>query len=392
VIDPFPPSIGYTDPQLEADLVLITHEHPDHNHAQLVRGNPIVVRGLDDRKRVRAIDHVLDRMPNEEKPTWQPAVEIGKHLRPHSGHEIKVTTVPAWHDDERGGDRGANAVFVVDVDGVRIVHCGDLGQFTLTEEQLSALGRVDVLFIPVGGIFTVDGPQAKEIIAQVRPRFAVPIHFQTPALSFNLHGIEPFLEAVGDRWEVDRPRHNTLTVASSKPAADSATRIVVLGYEPWRPEGELVELFANMERASREAQGVFRPLTVHQMSFRPSNGTHTPRWNAEHMMGTQLRFFTQIYSAREPAIAPVHLSPAQMPPDYKPAHPDWTGAEEARQMERAAALVRRFAYLLDGVGLDERMPGSPWTLRRLLQQMERHFDEHTANVKRKFELPDWPQR
>src|SRR5688572_24298605 len=71
VIDPYPPNIGYDDPKLTADLVLITHEHPDHNHAQLVGGNPVVVHGLEDEKRVRAVDHVLDRLPNSAKPTWQ---------------------------------------------------------------------------------------------------------------------------------------------------------------------------------------------------------------------------------------------------------------------------------------------------------------------------------
>jgi L-ascorbate metabolism protein UlaG (beta-lactamase superfamily) len=386
VIDPYPPNIGYEDPKLTADLVLITHEHPDHNHAQIVGGNPVVVHGLEDETHVRAVDHVLDRLPNAAEPTWQANAPTLKT----SGHQVSVTSVPAWHDDEQGGDRGADAIFVVNVDGVRIVHCGDLGQTKLTEEQLAALGRVDVLFVPVGGIYTVDGPQAVEIIAQVRPRFAIPIHFKTPALSFNLHAIEPFLSAVGDRWEIDRPTHNTLAVAKSS-ATDSPTRVVVLAYEPWRPQGELAELFARLDAASRDSQAVFEPLSVNQMNFRPSNGTHTPRWNAEHMMAATPRFLTPIYAQRDPTIPALNLSPQQMPADYKPAHPDWTGAEEARQMERSAALVRRFAYLLDGVELDSQLPRSRWTLRQLLTVMERHFGEHTANVKKKFTLPDWPK-
>jgi L-ascorbate metabolism protein UlaG (beta-lactamase superfamily) len=391
VIDPFPPNIGYTDPQLTADLVLITHEHPDHNHAQLVGGEPVVVHGLENQRQVRAVSHVLDRMPNEEKPTWQSMDEDLNARKSKSGHEITVKTVAAWHDDEQGGDRGANAIFVVDVDGLRIVHCGDFGQTKLTDEQLAALGRVDVLLIPVGGIFTVDGPQAVEIIAQIRPRYAVPLHFKTPALTFDLHGIEPFMDAVGDRWKIDRSGHNTLAVAHVKADSESTTRVVQLAYEPWQPAGELADLLAGMERACRESQEVFQPLSTEQMNFRPSDGTHTPRWNAEHMMAAPLRFFTQIYSQREPAVAPINLSPAQMPPDYKSAHPEWTGAEEARQMERAVALVLRFAYLLDGIALDEPAPGSRWTPRRLLEQMARHFHEHTANVKKKFSLPDWPK-
>jgi hypothetical protein len=145
-----------------------------------------------------------------------------------------------------------------------------------------------------------------------------------------------------------------------------------------------------MERACRDSQEVFAPLSVAQMNFQPANGTHTPRWNAEHMMGRQFLFFSQIYAAIDPTFSAIDLNPAQMPTDYKPAHPDWTGAEEARQMERVSQYVRRFAYLLDGIELDESAPGSRWTLRRLLRQMEAHFDEHTANVQKKFELADWP--
>ena len=60
-------------------------------------------------------------------------------------------------------------------------------------------------------------------------------------------------------------------------------------------------------------------------------------------------------------------------------------------MERVAALVRRFGFLLSGAELDQRAPGSPWPLRRLFQQMQRHYGQHTANVRKKFELPDWPE-
>jgi L-ascorbate metabolism protein UlaG (beta-lactamase superfamily) len=387
VVDPFPPSIGYEDPQLAADLVLITHEHPDHHYDRLVRGDPVIVHGLEDVRRVRAVSHVLDRLPNAEQATWRASAAAGQK----SGHEVNVTSVSSWHDDEQGGARGANAIFVIEVDGVRIVHCGNLGQAKLTPEQLDAFGRVDVLLVPVGGIFTIDGPQAVEIIRQVRPRYAIPLRFKTPALTIGLHSIDPFIEAVGNQWELERSKSNTLAVRNAQADADEATRIAVLNYQPWKPQGELAELLARMRQACRDSRAVFEPLSVSQMNFRPGNGTHTPRWNAEHMMGRELLFFTQIYTAREPAILPIDLNPAQMPPDYKPAHADWTGAEEARQMERADALVQRFAYLLDGVGLDERAPGSRWTLRGLLRQMERHYGEHTANVKKKFELPDWPK-
>lgn len=387
VIDPYGPNIGYGDPELSGDLVLITHEHPDHNHEQLIRGKPIVVHGLEDGNLVRPVRHVLDRLPNEEQASWQPVGESKKQ----SGHGVTVTTVPAWHDDEEGGDRGPVAMFVVDVDGVRIVHCGDLGQSKLRDDQLAALGRVDVLLVPIGGIYTLDGPQAAAIIEQVKPRYAIPLHYKTPALAFNLHGIEPFLEAVKENPKVERSDQNTIAVSAAKPDGEATTQIVVLDYKPWQPTGELAELFEQMEQACRDSQAVFAPLSANQMNFRPPNGTHTPRWNAEHMMGRELLFFTQIFHSRDTSISAIDLNPAQMPPDYKAAHPDWTGAEEARQMERVSALVRRFAYLLDGIDLDKPAPGSRWTLRRLLAQMDRHYGEHTANVQKKFELEEWPE-
>ncbi len=81
----------------------------------------------------------------------------------------------------------------------------------------------------------------------------------------------------------------------------------------------------------------------------------------------------------------------QMPPDYVAAHADWTGKEEARQMERVSRFTRRFSYLLKDLPMDKKAPGSFWTPKSLLRQMDDHYSEHTANVVKKFELPDWPK-
>jgi hypothetical protein len=219
----------------------------------------------------------------------------------------------------------------------------------------------------------------------------VPIHFKTPALTFGLHGIEPLIEAVGTQWNIRRSGHNTLAVRSAESDDATSTQVVILGNEPWQPRGELADLFDDLSIACDDAQAAFKPLSVNQMNFRPSDGTHTPRWNAEHMMARELLFFTQIYARRDSAIAPIDLNPAQMPEDYQPAHPDWTGAEEARQIERAHALVRRFAYLLDGLDLDDPAPGSRWPPGGLLRRLDAHYSQHTDNVHKKFLLPEWPK-
>lgn len=386
VIDPFGEKIGYADPQLSGDLVLVTHEHGDHNNAELIEGEPIVARGLDDTGKVQPIDQILDRFPGQEKVTWRDArLRIAR-----SSHAVRVTSVASWHDDTEGSQRGANTLFLVEVDGVRIVHCGDLGQAKLTDEQLKALGSVDVLLIPVGGVYTVDGPQAANIVRQVNPRIVVPIHYKTPNLIYNLQGVQGFLQALGDDRLLVRGKGNTLAV-NANDTIQRPPQVVLLDFVPWEMPSEWSTLFAAKEAACRASQEVFAKLSVEQMNFKPSNGTHTPRWNTEHMMGRELGFFSQIYAELDPNIGHLDLNPKQMPPDYEAAHPDWSGAEEARQMERVSAFTRRFAYLLDGLPLDEKAPGSRWTPRRLLEQMVRHYGEHTANVEKKFELPDWPK-
>ena len=154
---------------------------------------------------------------------------------------------------------------------------------------------------------------------------------------------------------------------------------------------ELADLFAGKEAAAAAAMEIFARLSIDQLNHRPGNGTHTSRWNAEHMMGRELGFFTAIYAGVDPSLGPLDLNPAQMPDEYRAAHPHWTGAEEARQIERVQQLTRRFAFLLAQLDLDDRPEESSWTLRGLMHQIQGHYHAHTANVRKKFELSDWPE-
>jgi L-ascorbate metabolism protein UlaG (beta-lactamase superfamily) len=386
-IDPYTLEIGFDDPQIEADLVLVTHEHLDHNNVALVRGRPHVARGLDDAGNVRSIDLVLDRMPNQPEPK----VFSATAAVPRSGHAVRVHAIVSRHDESSGSGRGANAMFLIEADGVRILHCGDFGEPTLTAKQLAAIGHLDVLLIPVGGVFTIDGAQAARITDTLRPRIVVPIHYKTPALTIGLDPVEPFLDALGERYRIIRRAGNTLAVTAGRGPSEASPEVVVLGTRPWTMPPEMKELFDRKETACAEAQEVFALLTVAQMNHRPSDGTHTPRWNAEHTMGRELGFFSAVFAGLDPAISVVDLNPAQMPEDYTPAHADWDGAEEARRLQRVARFTARFAYVLEGVDLDDTPPGSPWTLRGLLEQMQRHYTQHAANVRKKFALPDFPE-
>ncbi|MFG0328414.1 MAG: MBL fold metallo-hydrolase [Phycisphaerales bacterium] len=385
-IDPYSMEIGYDDPGVSAHLVLLTHDHADHANAPLIKGDPTVVRGLDENGSVRSVDLVLDRMPNEPDPV----VLAAGDRRSKSPHAVRLRTISSFHDHQNGDLRGQNAIVVVEIDGVRIAHLGDFGQNELSEPQTKALTGVDVLLIPVGGVYTIDGATAARITAEIGPRFVVPIHFKTDSLTIELETDDAFLAALPDRFRQVDAVGNTLAVSALRPEVREQPAVVRLRPRPWEMSAEMKDLFARKETAARATQSVFAPLSARQMNHRPSDGTHSPRWNVEHMMGRELGFFSSIYSNLESQIPMLDLNPRQMPEDYEPAHRDWTGAEEARQIERVQAFTRRFAYLLDGIDLESKPEGSPWKLRPLLRQMERHYGEHTANVKRKFELPDWP--
>jgi L-ascorbate metabolism protein UlaG (beta-lactamase superfamily) len=394
VIDPYNDKIGYEVPDLTADLLLVSHEHADHNNVEAVKGQPIIVRGPTDTGNefggVESVYHFLLRKPNETKAEW---FWGGKHdyEKLFRDHAFLVDSINAWHDDSEGAERGATAMYLIRVDGVRILYCGDLGQAKLTDYQLQSLSDIDVMILPVGGVYTIDGDGAWDIVEQVKPRYVVPVHYKTDKLKIPLEPVDKFVEHMPEGWELAKPTHNTLALSPAKSKETSAPQLVVLDYKPHEPSGELATLLAKMDASCKASQKVFAPLTAKQMNWQPPNGTHTARWNAEHMMGRQLGFFSQIYAAIEPeTFSHIDLNPAQMPPEYKPAHADWDGAEEARQMERANAYVQRYAYLLDGVDLDQPAPGSRWTLRKLLEQMDRHFTEHTANVQKKFALEGWP--
>lgn len=272
--------------------------------------------------------------------------------------------------------RGSGAASV-DADGLRILFLAG-GPAALTPAVGRAVGPVDVLCARADGTDAI--PILRQAAIDTGARYLVPLGVPDGSLD------------AGDSLEIRRAVGNTLAVAVERGATRAAPALVVLKNEPWEMPAELAGLFERKERASRAAEDVFRPLSAAQLNFRPSNGTHTARWNAEHMMGRELGFFSAIYSNVDPAIARINLNPAQMPADYKPAHPEWSGAEEARQIARVRAFTARFAYLLDGIPLDDRPRGAPWALRRLLLTMEQHYGEHSANTKMKFDLPEWPGR
>lgn len=306
----------------------------------------------------------LRRLPNEAKPAL-----IAEAVSETQDNDLVVSSV---NNEQSPG------VILVSVDGVNIYLLnGDVAKQIEADPDLAPK-----LFKNTGGnnIVVLD-PSCGEQQALAIANAAKPAMIIVP----------PSLTKVGDT-EVVAINHNAVAVSFDSDEKKKSTRFVSLTDKPYEMSDELSDLFQKKETACKDSRALFASLSIPQMNFRPANGTHTPRWNTEHMMGRELLFFSQIYHAIDPSIPVMDLNPRQMPDDYEMAHPDWTGAEEARQTERVETFTRRFAFLLDGVELDRKAKGSKfWTPRALLKQMERHYNEHTANVRKKMQLEEWPK-
>ena len=152
VTDPFDASVGYPVPSLEADGVLVSHHHHDHDTVENIAGHPQVIdyAGLH---------------------TFAP--------------DVKVTGILADHDDASGAKRGKTLLFLLEAEGLRVVHLGDLG-CRLTEEQIEKLQDLDVLMIPVGGYFTIDSLQAAKIVRYLKPRIRIPMHYHEGDLGYEV--------------------------------------------------------------------------------------------------------------------------------------------------------------------------------------------------------------
>jgi L-ascorbate metabolism protein UlaG (beta-lactamase superfamily) len=151
----YPPIEG-----VEADLVLVTHEHLDHTGVEAIDGDPVILRSTAGRL----------------------ASPIGE-----------VIAVASEHDGAAGTERGPNTIFAFDLDGLRVAHFGDFGQAALRDEQAAAIGEVDLLILPVGDGPTIGAAGAQAIVERLRPRWVVPMHYRTERISF-LDTADAFLE------------------------------------------------------------------------------------------------------------------------------------------------------------------------------------------------------
>jgi hypothetical protein len=188
--------------------------------------------------------------------------------------DVHVKTIPTFHDESEGADRGTNSMFLFETADLRILHAGDLGH-TLTEDQLAAIGDIDILLIPVGGHFTVGPEGATQVVEQLNPSFVIPMHYRTDVVSFsgseNLEGLEPFLL----RKSIRRAEGNTL--ALSRDRLFEKTNVIVMDYRE-----------ATTRRKARQgvARRGGRPLALRPESRRMGNGrTEGGHTGAGHQAG-----------------------------------------------------------------------------------------------------------
>jgi L-ascorbate metabolism protein UlaG (beta-lactamase superfamily) len=167
---------------LEATLLLVTHEHRDHNAVELVGGSPEVLRST--------------------------AGTLSSPLG-------EVIAVASEHDEQAGTQRGPNTIFVFELGGLRVCHMGDFGQPALREEQAAAIGDVDLLFVPVGGMATIGAAVARDVVTRLAPRLVVPMHYRTPRISF-LDTAEEFLDAYEDVRRLEEPVFDTAELAGGE--------------------------------------------------------------------------------------------------------------------------------------------------------------------------------
>lgn len=161
--DPFDKECGIRPPQGQADVVFVSHDHHDHNNVSAIKGEPVVIN-----------------TPGE-----------------FAVKGINIVGLDSFHDSADGADRGRSTIYILEVEELKICHLGDLG-CDLTGKQLEEIDGVDILFIPVGGKFTIDGKKATELIKKIEPSIVIPMHYKIPGLTIDIDDEKKFCAEMGN--------------------------------------------------------------------------------------------------------------------------------------------------------------------------------------------------
>jgi L-ascorbate metabolism protein UlaG (beta-lactamase superfamily) len=195
MIDPYEPGafggqLSYGKIKDQADIVLTSHDHADHNYTQDLPGTPQVIKGSGS----KTIKGIL------------------------------MKGVSTYHDPSKGSERGANTIFTIKINNIQLCHLGDLGHL-LSDKELAEIGPVEILLIPVGGFFTIDPEEATRVAEQTRPRILIPMHFKTEKCGFPIAPVEDFLKG---KTNIKRPKASEITFDQA--TLPQQMEIVVLEY------------------------------------------------------------------------------------------------------------------------------------------------------------------
>jgi len=151
--------INYCPIDETADVVVVSHGHDDHSNVSAVQGKPEVVKG-DGIKTAKG---------------------------------VQFKGIATYHDTAQGGQRGPNTIFCFTIDDIKLCHLGDLGH-VLSPAQVSEIGTVDILLVPVGGFYTINASVASQVCDQLKPKIVIPMHFKTSNCAYPITGVEDFLK------------------------------------------------------------------------------------------------------------------------------------------------------------------------------------------------------
>lgn len=188
--DPCPPSSGYNIGKPSADIVTISHRHQNHCYTKAVAGSPVQIDS-----------------PGE--------FEV---------HGVFITGIPTYHDGRKGAVRGDNVAYVMEMEGIRVCHLGDLGH-TPTPDQVEEMSGVDILLVPVGGHSTIDGATAAEVVSLLEPRLVIPMHYRTEAMRDQLDPLDRFLKEMGTKAVEPQAK-----LSVSRTSLPHETQVLVLDY------------------------------------------------------------------------------------------------------------------------------------------------------------------
>ena len=174
--DPFSKEIGLKPPRIKDDIILVTHQHMDHNNIGDANPEAFIIQN-----------------PGE-----------------YEKQGIAIRGIPSFHDNKQGVERGPNTIYVLKAEEMTLCHLGDLGQEKLTDQQVEDIGDIDILMVPVGGTYTINAKEAAVVINQIEPKIVIPMHYKVQGLTVPIDGPEKFVKELGltpekvDKYKIAR--------------------------------------------------------------------------------------------------------------------------------------------------------------------------------------------